>query len=123
MTDYPSNRALEELKITGERILAKTEADLKNRRIFEVARVYALVNRESEKLDEEARTLKLVGKLDHDIYRQLVEGYASLSCGIFEQAKAHRVAADVKVLSRNLKHSIDSNYSSLAQYLAEADAK
>lgn len=121
MSGHSINDALRELEQVGQAALSRAESNLKKKKVFEVARIYALVERESEKIEDEARKLMLAGKLHYETYQQLVEGYSSLSKGIMEMAKAYRVAGDVAVLGRNMKHSVDRQWGSLAQYLREVN--
>lgn len=119
MPGFSINDALRELEQVGQAVLSKAEDNLKKKKVFEVARIYALVERESEKIEDEARRLTLAGRLNYEAYCQLVEGYRSLSNWIMEMARAYRVAGDVAVLGKNMKHSVDRQWSSVAQYLRE----
>ncbi len=92
MSGYSFNNALRELELIGEAVLCRAEANLKKKKVFEVARIYAQVERESEKIGDEARRLTLAGRLNYETYRQLVDGYSSLSNGIMDMTKAYRVA-------------------------------
>jgi hypothetical protein len=88
MSRYLSDHAIAELADIGSKILQRVDYDLKRKRVFEAARAYALVKRESEKIEEEAKRLKLEGRLDEEVYRQLACGYESLGKGIMEIAKS-----------------------------------
>jgi len=121
MSGYRIKDALRELEQIGQAVLSRAEDNLKKKKVFEVARIYALVERETEKIEDEARSLMLAGKLNYEVYRQLVDGYSSLSNGIMEMAKAYRVAGDVVVLGKNMRHSVDRQWGSLAQYLREVN--
>ena len=121
MSGYRIKDALRELEQIGQAVLSRAEDNLKKKKVFEVARIYALVERETEKIEDEARSLMLAGKLNYEVYRQLVDGYSSLSNGIMEMAKAYRVAGDVVVLGKNMRHSVDRQWGSLAQYLMEVN--
>ena len=67
MSKYSVESAICEIDNTETIILQKVEQYLKNGNALEVAKILTLVIKESHKLDEEARRLKLVGELNLDI--------------------------------------------------------
>jgi hypothetical protein len=122
MADYSTQDALEELHEVGIKILAKAERDVQKTKVVELAKMYALVRRESERLEEEARKLRLSGDLDREVYSELAHGYESLGRGILEIAKSRWLTADVYVLSKGLRGSVEKQWSSLAEY-AQSEAR
>jgi hypothetical protein len=116
MTDYSSKDAIDELLTLGVNLLFKAERDVKKKRVTEVATMYVLVRREGRRVEEEATRLKLEGELDSEVYEKLADGYDSLGKVIMEIAKSEWLAADVYVLSRGLKNSVEKRWSSLAEY-------
>ena len=122
MSDYSTQDAIEELREVGLRILAKAERDASKMKVVELAKMYALVKRESERIEEEAARLRLAGSLDRGVYSHLARGYESLGNGILEIAKSKWLTADVYILSRSLRSSVEKKWSSLAQY-AETEGR
>jgi len=116
MSKYVSENAIDELVEIGSKILYKAELDLQKKKVHDVARLYALVRRESEKIEDEARMLRLEGKLDETVYKQLSKGYDLLGKDILEIAKSYWLIGDVMVLSRSLIKTIDRHWGSVAEY-------
>jgi hypothetical protein len=117
MTDYSTQDAVKELHDIGVKLLAKAERDVSGKKVMELARMYALVMREYELVEAEARRMRLAGDLDPELYKTISEGYDSLGRGIMEIAKSKWLAGDVYVLSKSLRPSIYRRWSSLTEYV------
>jgi hypothetical protein len=117
MTEYNPSHALDELGELGTKVLSYAELLVKKKKVVEVAKMYALVKRESEKVESEARKMRLTGTLDVEVYKNLTSGYDTLGRSILEIAKSQWLVGDVHVLSRCYYKTIDKQWSSLAEYV------
>ena len=117
MPKYRKQDAAEELRELGVKLLAKAQRDASERKVVELAKMYAVVRRESEKLEDSARMLRLLGTLEPSTYKQLAEGYDALGKGILEIAKSQWLTGDVYILGNTMKNSVGKKWSSLAEYI------
>ena len=65
---YNVQTAMQEFDRLSEKVMQKVEFHLERSNSFEVAKIYSLVKNELYKTGEDARSLKLAGKLDVEMY-------------------------------------------------------
>jgi hypothetical protein len=114
MSKYVTENALQELDNVEETILQKVEEHLEKSEALEVAKILTLVSRESYRIDEEARRLRLTGELDLDIYNILSKGYHGIATRIMQISYEYKLAHEVSALHKGMKFSRDMD-----TYLAE----
>ncbi|MEM3833328.1 MAG: hypothetical protein QW128_07050 [Thermoprotei archaeon] len=78
MVKYSSKEALNELKYLEPLIMARAENLLKNKDSRSVAELLISIDNEIYQTEREAKRLRLMGKLDYDVYRTLMDGYVEL---------------------------------------------
>jgi len=91
--------------------------ELFNKGEREVAKILTLVSRESYKIDEEARRLKLTGELDLNIYSVLSKGYHEIANRIMELSYEYKLAHEVSALHKSMRFAKDAVETYLAEYL------
>lgn len=69
---------MDEIKELESRLLARTEELLENENYQEVVRMLSSINNELYQIEREAKRLRLMGKLDLDVYRALIDGHFEL---------------------------------------------
>lgn len=117
MSKYVTENALHELDKTETVLLQKAEEYLEQSNALEVAKILTLVSRESYKVDEEARRLKLAGELDLDIYNVLSRGYHEIANRIIELSYEYKLAHEVSALHKSMRFAKDAVETYLAEYL------
>lgn len=103
MARYSSKDALNELRYLESLIMARAENLLKNKDSRGVAEILMFIDNEIDKTEREARRLRLMGKLDYEVYRTLVNGYVELQRQIIELSEKHELEKDVKDMYSFLK--------------------
>ena len=78
MARYSEEDALKELKDLESIIMAGTENLLRNKNYREVARLLVSIDNEIYETEREARRLRLMGRLNYEVYRTLMEDYIEL---------------------------------------------
>lgn len=117
MSKYTTENALQELDKTETVLLQKAEEYLEQSNAVEVAKILTLVSRESYRIDEEARRLKLTGELDLDVYNILSKGYHDVASRIMELSYEYKLAHEVSTLHKSMRFARDSVDTYLAEYL------
>ncbi len=119
MPKYTTENALQELDNAEAIILQKVEQYLEKSNALEVAKILTLLGRESYRIDEEARRLKLTGQLDLDIYNVLSKGYHDIANRIMQVSYDYNLAHEVSALHKSIKFSKDID-TYIAEYLRSA---
>jgi len=78
MARYSEEDALKELKDPESIIMTKTENLLRNKNYREVAMLLVSIDNEIYETEREARRLRLMGRLNYEVYRTLMEDYIEL---------------------------------------------
>jgi len=78
MARYSEEDALKELKDPESIIMARTENLLRNKNYREVAMLLVSIDNEIYETEREARRLRLMGRLNYEVYRTLMEDYIEL---------------------------------------------
>ncbi len=117
MPKYTTENALQEVDKAETVLLQKAEEYLEKSNALEVAKILTLVSRESYRIDEEARRLKLTGELDLDIYNVLSKGYHDIADSIMRLSYEYELAHEVVPLHKSMKFSKESVDTYLAEYL------
>ena len=87
--------------------------------LLDVAKGLIALDKESYKIDEEARRLRLIGQLDAEIYGALNRGYRRLSEKMNRLVQQDDHLKEVQTLYRALRFTNEAV--SLSDYLREAD--
>ncbi len=116
MSKYTTENSKQELEEVETILMPKVEQYLEKSEPLEVAKILTLVSRESYRIDEEARTLKLTGQLDTDIYNVLSKGYHEIASRIMQVSYEYKLAHEVSVLHKSMKFSKEID-TYLAEYL------
>jgi hypothetical protein len=96
MVRYSKESALYELKELESGILSKTEKLLRDKNIDRIAEILISIDNEIYQTEREARRLRLTGRLDYEVYKTLIDGYADLQKQIIELSQKHGLEKDVK---------------------------
>ena len=96
MAKYSSKEALNELKYLESLIMARAENLLKSKDSRGVAEMLLSIDNEIYQTEKEARRLRLTGRLDYEVYRTLMDGYAELQKQIIELSEKHGLERDVR---------------------------
>ncbi|MEM5854277.1 MAG: hypothetical protein QXG39_09375 [Candidatus Aenigmatarchaeota archaeon] len=103
MSRYSRKEALSELNYLESLIIARVENFLKNEDSRAVAEILISIDNEIYQTEKEARRLRLMGRLDYEVYRTLMDGYAKLQKQIIELSKEYGLERDVKEVYSFLK--------------------
>ena len=96
MAKYSKQDALYELKELESGLLSKTEKLLRDKNIDRIAEILISIDNEIYQTEREARRLRLMGRLDYEVYSTLMDGYVELQKRIIELSEKHGLAKDVK---------------------------
>jgi ABC-type phosphate transport system auxiliary subunit len=86
---------------------------------YELARMLVVINKETYRLEEEARKLRLTGELDLEVYRELVEDYANMRRRILEVITKKNLNNEVARLYKVMRFSSEVAGLYLTEYLQE----
>jgi hypothetical protein len=103
MSKYTAENAFSELDNAETILLQKVEKHLEHSEPYEVAKILTLVNRELYRIDEDARTLRLTGELDHDIYTAMSKTYHDIARRIMQLAYDYKLGHEVSVFHKSLR--------------------
>jgi len=103
MSRYSRKEALSELNYLESLIIARVENFLKSKDSRAVAEILISIDNEIYQTEKEARRLRLMGRLDYEVYRTLMDGYAKLQKQIIELSKEYGLERDVKEVYSFLK--------------------
>ena|ERR1051326_370764 len=117
MSKKVSEDAIAKLANLGSKILYKAQLEIGNKRVIEFAKLYAVVRRGSEKLEDEELKPRLTGELNQWVNEQLSCGHDALGKGTLEIAKSMWLIGDVYVMGHSCRKSIDKKCGSLAEYV------
>ncbi len=120
ISKYTADNALKELDSAEAIIMQKAEQHLEKSDALEVAKILTLVSRESYRIDEEARRLKLTGQLDLDVYNILSKGYHNIASRVIQLSYEYKLAHEVSTLHKGMKFSREMDMY-LAEYLRSVD--
>jgi ABC-type phosphate transport system auxiliary subunit len=88
---------------------------------YELARMLVVINKETYRLEEEARKLRLTGELDLEVYRELVEDYANMRRRILEVITKKNLNNEVARLYKVMRFSSEVAGLYLTEYLQEIE--
>jgi hypothetical protein len=91
-----SKDALNELKELESKLLSRAERLLKEKNVDKVAGILMSIDNEIYETEREARRLRLMGRLDYEVYRTLIDGYVDLQRQIIELSEKHGLEKDVR---------------------------
>jgi len=100
---YLNREALNELKYLEPLIMARAVNLLKSKNYRGAAEMLISIDNEIYQTEHEARRLRLMGKLDYEVYRALMDGYVGLQRRIVELSEKHGLERDVKEVYSFLK--------------------
>jgi hypothetical protein len=84
MARYSREDVSRELKELESKIMAKAESFLRAGKYKDVASLLFSIDNEIYQTEREARKLRLMGRLDYEVYRSLIDGYVELQRQIIE---------------------------------------
>jgi hypothetical protein len=93
---YSVHEAEVELEELEARILERAEKLLNKKDSKTVARIILGLQNEIDQVYREARTLRLKGELDYQVYKTLVDGYSNITAKVFEYAEKCGLLDDVR---------------------------
>jgi hypothetical protein len=103
MAKYSKENALYELKELESKLLSRAEKLLREKNVDKVAGILISIDNEIYETEREARRLRLMGRLDYEVYRTLMDGYVDLQRQIIELSEKHGLEKDVRNMYSFLK--------------------
>ncbi|MEM2562131.1 MAG: hypothetical protein QXT06_07370, partial [Candidatus Bathyarchaeia archaeon] len=100
---YLNREALNELKYLEPLIMARAVNLLKSKNYRGAAEMLISIDNEIYQTEHEARRLRLMGQLNYEVYRALMDGYVGLQRRIVELSEKHGLERDVKEVYSFLK--------------------
>ena len=98
MGRYTVDDALREMNELRGKLLSRVERLVEKRDADGLARILVALNLEVERIESEARRLRLKGELDVEVYRALISGYTKLADSIWQYATKNGLGDDVRLL-------------------------
>ncbi|MEM1750085.1 MAG: hypothetical protein QXO91_00700 [Desulfurococcaceae archaeon] len=96
MAKYSSKEALNELKHLESLITSRAENLLQKKNSKGVAEILISIDNEIYQTKREARKLRLMDKLDYEVYKTLMDGYVELQKKIIKLSGKHGLERDVR---------------------------
>ena len=103
MTKYSTKESLNELSELESRVLSRTEDLLRNKNCRGVAEILISIDNEIYQTEREARKLRLMGRLDYEVYRSLIDGYVEIQKHIIELSEKYGLDGEVKSMYQFLR--------------------
>lgn len=121
MKNYSPWDASQEMYELEEVLFKKANKLAEKRDSYELARMLVVINKETYRLEEEARKLRLTGELDLEVYRELVEDYANMRRRILEVITKKNLNNEVARLYKVMRFSSEVAGLYLTEYLQEIE--
>ncbi len=114
---YGPDEAIKEYDSISTELMQRAEYYLERSNSFEVAKLYALVRKESYKIDEDARKLKLARKLDTKMYDVISNSCQDIGERIMELAREYSLGNRVYEVYEAIRFGSEISSTYLAEYL------
>jgi ABC-type phosphate transport system auxiliary subunit len=121
MKNYSPWDASQEMYELEEVLFKKANKLAEKRDSYELAKMLVVINKETYRLEEEARKLRLTGELDLEVYRELVEDYANMRRRILEVITKKNLNNEVARLYKVMRFSSEVAGLYLTEYLQEIE--
>jgi len=121
MKNYSPWEASQEMYELEEVLFKKANKLAEKGDSYELARMLVVINKETYRLEEEARKLRLTGELDLEVYRELVEDYANMRRRILEVITKKNLNNEVARLYKVMRFSSEVAGLYLTEYLQEIE--
>ena len=114
---YNVQTAMQEYALLSEKVMQKVEFHLERDNSFEVAKIYSLVQNELYKTDEDARKMKLTGKLVPEMYDVMSNGCIDIGKQIILLSHEYSLGNKVYEIYNVIRSSNKITSTYLAEYM------
>ncbi len=114
---YNVQIAMQEYDRLLNEVMQKVEFHLERSDSFEVAKIYSLVRKELYKTDEDARSLKLTGEFDPEMYGVMSESYRDIGIRLIRTSHEYSLGNKVCEIYNVIWSSDEITSAYLAEYL------